>query len=324
MMRQQRKGLSSSMWASEGKSTSLGRPSTSKAKAPTSSTANPVATRQPSPTISAEARSAVNSIPTPPMSTSGFTSTTPAATTKAKATTAAYKSSDPAADAAQAHRELKRYEQIVRRMQWKKPFLSEGYDKATVKFADEKGRAEAEMMFKLDFYEYYMLLERALVHLMGVFEIGVSPETTSTWGRSSSSSKNGRGADFSTKHSFHENVILSLQKEENPLHEVLGTGDVLFQLSRAKTLRNWWKHAEDESTLGARKRRAATAPLESFDLTLIFNAVFEGLDKGYVIADRWVEVLQSRMSWADEVMDTEEDGEDAFDWMVDAMDWQAV
>ncbi|KAI8154641.1 hypothetical protein K4K49_008916 [Colletotrichum sp. SAR 10_70] len=324
MMRQQKKGLSSSMWASEGKSTSLGRPSTSKAKAPTSSTVNPVVPRQPSPTIPAESCSGVNSIPTPPMSTSGFTSTTPAATTKAKATTAAYKSSDPAADAAKAHRELKRYEQIVRRMQWKKPFLSEGYDKATVKFADEKGRAEAEMMFKLDFYEYYMLLERALVHLMGVFEIGVSPETTSTWGCSSSSGENGRGADFSTKHSFHENVILSLQKEENPLHEVLGTGDVLFQLSRAKTLRNWWKHAEDESKLGARKRRAATAPLESFDLTLIFNAVFEGLDKGYVIADRWVEVLQSRMSWADEVMDTESDGEDAFDWMVDAMDWQAV
>ncbi|KAH0430496.1 fungal specific transcription factor [Colletotrichum camelliae] len=319
MMRQQRKGLSSSMWASEGKATSHGRPSTTpKAKAPTSSTVNPVVPRQPSPTTTAESCSMVNSIPTPPMSTSGFASTTAAATTKVA--TASYKSSDPAADATQAHRELKRYEQIVRRMQWKKSFLSEGYDKATVKFADEKGRAEAEMMFKLDFYEYYMLLERALVHLMGVFEIGVSPETTSTWG---CSGKNGR-SDFSTKHSFHENVILSLQKVENPLHEVLGTGDVLFQLSRAKTLRNWWKHAEDESKLGARKRRAAAAPLESFDLTLIFNAVFEGLDKGYAIADRWVEVLQSRMSWADEVMDTESDGEDAFDWMVDAMDWQAV
>ncbi|GKT94913.1 fungal specific transcription factor [Colletotrichum tofieldiae] len=190
-----------------------------------------------------------------------------------------------------AQQEFKRYIQIVRRLKWKLPYLSHGYHHAIARPGDplyggETDAEEAELMFKLDFYEYYMLLERALVHLMGVFGITVSRD-----GWVASAPRRANGAQQAT-HTYHQNVIAALEREDNPLHEALGTGEVLFHLSRAKELRNRWKYAEEGARARANgevgRERAGTAPLESYDLDKIFRYVFAGFDAGYAVAERRV------------------------------------
>lgn len=146
--------------------------------------------------------------------------------------------------------ELARYTKIVRRLKWKLPFLAQGYNAATHRTyrTDEEDydaqREEAELMFKLDFFEYYMLLERALVHLLGVFGIKVTGGFLGNGGggggggRPTGHHRRGGGVVHEhwerSDHRFHANVLEALDDPRNPLHEALGVDDVRFALARAK------------------------------------------------------------------------------------------
>lgn len=154
--------------------------------------------------------------------------------------------------------ELGRFTKIARRLKWKLPFLAHGYNAATAACADGRGhdneagaaasmaraqRDEAELMFKLDFFEYYMLLERALVHLMGVFGIRITGGFGNRRGDSSSNGGGDAGGGGSvarealvktSDHRFHANVLEALDDVRNPLHESLGRDDVRYSLARAK------------------------------------------------------------------------------------------
>lgn len=134
--------------------------------------------------------------------------------------------------------ELARYTKIVRRLKWKLPFLAYGYNAATDQTADitDEQRDEAELMFKLDFFDYYMLLERAMVHMLGVFGIKVTGGLGGRLGGGRNGhhrADSGRGGEQS-EHRFHANVLEAFHDPSNPLHEVLGKDDVCFALSRAK------------------------------------------------------------------------------------------
>lgn len=97
-------------------------------------------------------------------------------------------------------------------------------------------RAEAELMFKLDFFEYYMLLERALVHLMGVFGIRVTGGFHHHGGAMANKNGNGNGSggEKRSDHRFHANVLEALDDVRNPLNESLGKDEVRYALARAK------------------------------------------------------------------------------------------
>jgi hypothetical protein len=74
--------------------------------------------------------------------------------------------------------EFARFQHAVRRLKWKLPYLADSHRKATSMIEEHGGlseeeKRELETMFKLDFYEYYTVLERALVHLLGVWELEV-------------------------------------------------------------------------------------------------------------------------------------------------------
>ncbi|KAI0471011.1 hypothetical protein GGR56DRAFT_125417 [Xylariaceae sp. FL0804] len=76
--------------------------------------------------------------------------------------------------------QLSRFLKIVARLKWKIPFLELGYATATNRAGKTLQQADAdEIHFKLDFHEYYMLVERTLVHLMGVYGIVVDNGATS-------------------------------------------------------------------------------------------------------------------------------------------------
>jgi hypothetical protein len=241
--------------------------------------------------------------------------------------TGAYNVVTPRASAAK--RDLDRYVKLVARMKWKLPFLAEGYRIAT----DRAGRAPDavaanEIHFKIDFYEFYMHIERALVHLMGVFGIQVTglgePGNGGSGGGNGSNNNNnnnngnpgsirlrGTVSRSAASHRYHANVLAALDRPDNQLHEVLGQGEVRRQLARAKELRNRWKNADDKndeleggggggvngatgttsSNNAATRNGYAPAPLEAYNLEKILEAIFAGFDRAHVIAEMFVQRL---------------------------------
>lgn len=223
---------------------------------------------------------------------------------------------DPAGDPSPSQ-ELARFMKIVARLKWKLPFLSEAYRLATTRTAADGGSdsvaaddiAYAEIMFKIDFHEYYALLERAIVHLLAVFGISVDSRIRD----SQHALRNG-------SHRYHANVLEALERRSCPLYPVLGKGLVQDQLRRAKQLRNQWKTADSTED-----ERSDSLSLESYDLEAMLNAIFGGLEEGYAIAQESVPTKASQME-----IDTAKDAVDAWntetgwDFIVDAMDWEAV
>lgn len=253
--------------------------------------------------------------------------------------------------------ELSRFMKIARRMRWKLPFLGQAYRAATDRALNTPDdRAEAELMFKLDFFEYYMLLERALVHLMGVFGVRITGAFNNNNNNSSRSAgtrattPNGNGNGRSggggaagrqhqqqpqSDHRFHANVLDALDDPRNPLHPVLGAGDARYALARAKELRNRWKNADEpESVVAASSAKLAAArPLEDYDLERILENIFAGLEGAYVIADRYVTSVRALAAErglagpgaASGTATPDTAAEEAqWEFMVDAMDWEAV
>ncbi|KIV85846.1 hypothetical protein PV11_01500 [Exophiala sideris] len=133
---------------------------------------------------------------------------------------------------------------------------------------------EAERQFKIDFHEFYALLERGLVYLLGVWGIVITssapttdheqsrPNTTpyiKTVGSSGpiiGDSRTFHGA----AHRFHANVLAALDHPSNPLHAILGTGDTRAYIGVAKEFRNKWKDVEqrpDDSFTGTERAEEA-------------------------------------------------------------------
>ncbi|KAL1878062.1 hypothetical protein VTK73DRAFT_8197 [Phialemonium thermophilum] len=265
--------------------------------------------------------------------------TTPAPTT----TPAGAGVTTPAANAERtALDELTRYTKIVRRLKWKLPYLADGYRKAVDRVGvDPALVAEAELMFKLDFFEYYMLLERALVHLLGVFSIRVGSGPSSCDNEKSKGSSNGSSGHRSSspspyRHRYHANVLEALDRHENPLYPILGIGEVRRQLSRAKDLRNRWKNADGaapNNRIHSRHAPPPAAPLESYDLEGILSSIFAGFDRAFVVAEQFA-LGQKRVVSDERTGGGDMDMHDPINWtiteeeqwefMVDAMDWEAV
>ncbi|KAK4669553.1 uncharacterized protein QC763_204020 [Podospora pseudopauciseta] len=261
--------------------------------------------------------------------------------------------------------ELSRYRKILRRLQWKSQFLDSGYQLATHRLSqDPQQVAERELMFKLDFFEYYMLIERAVVHLLAVFGVDIDRHTISESSRDVSPVKQsqgqrlglsgsrwGRDGNNRSNHRYHANVLEALDKPHNPLHGILGQGEVRKQLGRAKDLRNRWKTAgeeiDDGGFLGQQQPREwqmtkkIAAPLETYDLSNMLRAISSGFGEAGRLAEEYVmsfeSVVMSGGEGSGDMVMADENGEPMLDWgaairneetqwdfMVDAMDWEAV
>ncbi|RHZ54719.1 hypothetical protein CDV55_104928 [Aspergillus turcosus] len=209
--------------------------------------------------------------------------------------------------------ELSRFMKIVARLKWKLPFLAEGYRLATL-YTEPGAVAHAEVMFKIDFHEYYALLERALVHLLGVFGI-----TVSAAGKAS-----GTNSIWST-HRYHANVLEALEDENCPLHSVFRKGNVFEQLRKAKELRNRWKTADLTEQEREREsmwspRREATVPLQNYDFDRMLADIFDGLEEGCRLAQEHV----ANIDMSNHIQAQSDTSSADWDFIVDAMDWEAV
>ncbi|CEJ92930.1 hypothetical protein VHEMI08556 [[Torrubiella] hemipterigena] len=190
---------------------------------------------------------------------------------------------------------LQRFEQACQRLRWKFIDLEASYQRALVPQPHQFTPDDAERNFKIDFHEFYVWIEQAVVLLLHVFSIEIP--------RTSFLSDKDRRAGGSSSHAYHHNVLRCLDEVTNPLHEVLGKGDVNHALWKAKELRNRWKDAAEGRE---------TPPLKMYDLRWIVRETLGGLEAAYTKAQQEVALVgggrEEEASW---------------DWMVDDMDWEA-
>ncbi|TGJ83901.1 hypothetical protein E0Z10_g4826 [Xylaria hypoxylon] len=210
--------------------------------------------------------------------------------------------------------QLSRFLKIVARLKWKIPFLEIGYGMAMDRLGKPQQEVDAnEIHFKLDFHEFYMLIERALVHLMGVYDIVIyaqSDPNGNGYGVGSATQNNpGAFRDRYQPHRYHENVLLALDNPANPLHETLGQPQIRKQLARAKELRNRWKNADD-----ADPGRFMPAPLEAYNLKEILQTILLALEQAYFVTENFI---RQQNPGADQYQPVS-----TADWTTDSDDWE--
>ncbi|RMZ81173.1 hypothetical protein DV737_g2634, partial [Chaetothyriales sp. CBS 132003] len=165
---------------------------------------------------------------------------------------------------------VERYTRLFRRLRHKSHFLVYSHHQALAsatavhvgELAWPMGPGEAEVMFRVDFFEWYVLLERCLLDALAAVEVPISAtynpltskdsggETTTQAWRTSHNGIIGDSKVFKEgiSHRFHANVLSALDQEDrNPLYEVLGRGKVRQYFSIAKEFRNRWKDVESTS-----------------------------------------------------------------------------
>lgn len=161
-------------------------------------------------------------------------------------------------------------------------------------------KADAERNFKVDFHEFYAWIEQAIVLLLLIFGVAISRAAF------------GNGAT----HAYHHNVLKALEDDDCPVHDALGRGEVIQALWKAKELRNRWKDAAEGKE---------TPPLKMYDLNWIVTTVLSGLEAGYLVAGERVELeLQMEAQRAETRVNGDERVDDEWEWMVEAMDWEAA
>jgi len=109
-------------------------------------------------------------------------------------------------------------------------------------------KKQAESMFKVDFFEWYTLLERFItlcLSVLGISVSGMGPRTNVN------ALKFITNPDLASRrpeasHQFHANLLEALDDPKNPLHHALGIQDVRIQLGLAKDYRNRWKDADEQ------------------------------------------------------------------------------
>ncbi|KAJ4329124.1 hypothetical protein N0V84_000484 [Fusarium piperis] len=196
-----------------------------------------------------------------------------------------------------------RFEQTCQRLRWKFLDLQTSYQRAMSPEEFGFTRGDAEQNFKVDFHEFYVWIEQAVVLLLLIFGITVSktprPEDEIS-----------RGNYVPAGHAYHHNVLKALEDESCPVYSALGKGEVNQALWKAKELRNRWKDASEGKE---------TPPLKMYDLTWIVTEVLQGLQVAYNITSSHVEQeLAQQHETLNET--TVADGE--WDWMVEPMDWE--
>lgn len=209
-----------------------------------------------------------------------------------------------------------RFEQARERIRWKALDLQMSYERAN--HPEECGfrPVDAERNFKVDFHEFYVWIEQALVLLLLFFGVTVP-----------------RGAYNGpqlSNHTYHQNVLQALKEDSCPVHAVLGQGDVMHALMTAKTLRNRWK--------GAAAEEGETPPLRIYNVKWIVETIWKGLEMGYDIAkvqrdelEREMEERQREDDAPERPVTTMQQGDghggrtdDEWEWMVEPMDWEAA
>ncbi|KAF2823045.1 hypothetical protein CC86DRAFT_385203 [Ophiobolus disseminans] len=145
---------------------------------------------------------------------------------------------------------------LLGRLRWKAELLMTSYHKALsivqAVDAQQNGHSgldskQAESMFKIDFFEFYTLLERyitACLAILGISVSGSAPQTNVNALRYITNPDLHRTRPMAS-HAFHANLLEALDDEKCPLYASFGIQYVRVELAVAKDFRNAWKDADE-------------------------------------------------------------------------------
>lgn len=192
-----------------------------------------------------------------------------------------------------------RITRLLGRLQWKAELLMTSYYKALESLHAEsqqnahhesqhesttgaRGR-QAESMFKIDFFEFYTLLERYITDSLAILGFTVSaaaPRNNINALRYITNPELHRTRPLAS-HAFHANLLEALDDEKCPLHSSFGVQGVRIQLGLAKDYRNAWKDADEKvskqnSTNDDNHR--TNIQLHDLQLELMLRALLEGCE----------------------------------------------
>ncbi|KAF2759839.1 hypothetical protein EJ05DRAFT_509532 [Pseudovirgaria hyperparasitica] len=177
---------------------------------------------------------------------------------------------------------------LLTRLRWKAESLLTSHTRATstssththnpsdsaltiIRGPSPPSQKEALTMFKLDFFEFYVLLERYIVLCLGLCDVKVPR------GEPATALGSAVGLGVGT-HRFHANLLDALDQETCVLHAALGTGDTRRCLGLAKEYRNKWKDADaDADGLGSGIPHSR-ARVEDLDLPHMLKSLIVGLE----------------------------------------------
>jgi hypothetical protein len=150
--------------------------------------------------------------------------------------------------------EKERATRLLGRLGWKAELLMVSYFKAleiqnaAAHHSAPAASSHAESMFKVDFFEFYTLLERYITVCLSVLGVSISASVP----RNVNALRYITNPDLHrtrplASHAFHANLLEALDDENCPLHASLGVQDVRIQLGLAKDYRNAWKDAGEKT-----------------------------------------------------------------------------
>jgi hypothetical protein len=160
-------------------------------------------------------------------------------------------------------------------------------------------KKQAEAMFKLDFFEFYVLLERYItvcLSIVGVNVSGAAPATNLNALRYVTNPDLHRTRPLAS-HAFHANLLDALDDEKCPLYASFGIQDIRIQLGLAKDFRNAWKNA-DERVIASKWHTEngdilKNITLSDSQLELMLRALITGSDHAHGIVQAYTDSQSS-------------------------------
>lgn len=156
-------------------------------------------------------------------------------------------------------------------------------------------KRQAESMFKIDFFEFYTLLERYIttcLTIVGVHVSGTAPRSNVNALRYITNPDLHLTRPLAS-HAFHANLLEALDDQKCPLHDSFGIQDVRIELGLAKDFRNTWKDADERvivsklTSSGDADRRNIT--LESSQLEHMLRMLIAGSEHAFNVVQTHIE-----------------------------------
>ena len=190
-------------------------------------------------------------------------------------------------------------------------------------------------MFKIDFFEFYTLLERYIfvsLETVGIYVSGNAPRTNVNALKYITNPDLHRTRPRAV-HAFHANLLEALDDLQCPLHISLGNQAVRIQLGLAKDYRNAWKDADEKLSKTEvhanddHKDTRRNVSLQELDLDLMLKTLLAGCEQAHGVVQQQPGVDPStfvtrdfehaQQQYTDAVMDMDDV---PFEYMDDAMD----
>lgn len=195
---------------------------------------------------------------------------------------------------------------LLGRLRWKAELLMASYWKAIESINVEKQHSEhdqsktpnmkitrakhVESMFRIDFFEWYTLLERYITDCLAIFGVtvsGTAPKINFNALKLITNPELRRTHPLAS-HAFHANLLEALDDEACPLHHAFGVQHIRVQLGLAKDYRNAWKDAnKEDGTSHSSKHdeldRRKNVELHDLQLEHMLTVLIEGAEHSHAI-----------------------------------------